>query len=60
MFGLSHFPAVVYFEKGVPNVYDGDSSAEDVQHWIHEHKTGVHAVKVTGPMLNSLKEVNAL
>ncbi len=58
VYGLSHFPAVVYFEGGVPNVYDGDLAAEDVQHWVHEHKTGGHAVKVTGAMLEELKEVS--
>ncbi len=55
-FGLTHLPAVVYFERGVPNVYDGDLTPDDVQHWIHEHKTGAHAVIVTGAMLEMIKE----
>jgi len=52
--GLTILPAVVYYENGVPNVFAGDLTREDVQHWFHEHRTGGHAVRVTGIMLESL------
>jgi hypothetical protein len=52
--GLAQLPAVVYYENGVPNVFAGELTREDVQHWFHEHRTGGHAVKVTGVMLESL------
>ena len=45
---------MVYFEHSIPDVYDGDLTRDDVQHWLHEHKTGGHAVKVTGVMLEEL------
>lgn len=38
--GISHLPALVYFESGVPSIYDGDITAEeDVLAWLIEQRT---------------------
>jgi len=58
-FGLSYLPAVVYFEDRVPNVYDGQHlDVDDIQHWLHEQRTGGGAVKVTGTMLEEIVRVS--
>ncbi|KAL7646704.1 UNVERIFIED_CONTAM: hypothetical protein RMT77_001957 [Armadillidium vulgare] len=37
--GISHLPALVYFEGGVPSIYDGDITAEeDVLEWLIEQR----------------------
>ncbi|ROT67025.1 hypothetical protein C7M84_014912 [Penaeus vannamei] len=37
--GISHLPALVYFEGGVPSIYDGDIQAEeDVLEWLIEQR----------------------
>ncbi|XP_063877640.1 uncharacterized protein LOC135109832 isoform X16 [Scylla paramamosain] len=37
--GISHLPALVYFEGGVPSIYDGDIQAEEqVLEWLIEQR----------------------
>ncbi|XP_076048874.1 hulk isoform X3 [Oratosquilla oratoria] len=37
--GISHLPALVYFEGGVPSIYDGDITAEEeVLEWLIEQR----------------------
>jgi thiol-disulfide isomerase/thioredoxin len=39
-FGVEDFPALIYFERGSPSIYEGDLAAEeDVLQWLILQKT---------------------
>lgn len=48
-------PAVVYFEKGIPNVYDGDLEEEDeFLQWLVDQLEKDEIEDVTDEMLDKL------
>ncbi|XP_066251341.1 uncharacterized protein hlk isoform X2 [Euwallacea similis] len=54
-YGLDSLPCVVYFEKGIPNVYDGDLEEEDeFLQWIVEQLEKDEIEDVTDEMLDKL------
>lgn len=53
--GLDTLPAVVYFEKGIPNVYDGDLEEEDdFLQWLVDQLEKDEIEDVTDEMLDKL------
>lgn len=53
--GLDSLPSVVYFEKGIPNVYDGDlEEEEDFLQWLVEQLEKDEIEDVTDEMLDKL------
>ncbi|XP_056632334.1 uncharacterized protein LOC130442335 isoform X2 [Diorhabda sublineata] len=54
-YGLDSLPAVVYFEKGIPNVYDGDlEQEEEILQWLVEQLEKDEIEDVTDEMLDKL------
>lgn len=54
-YGLDSLPAVVYFEKGIPNVYDGDLAQEDeFLEWLVQQLEKDEIEDVTDEMLDKL------
>lgn len=54
-YGIDHIPAIVYFEKQVPNVYDGDlQDEEEMLHWLVEQLEKDEIEDVTDEMLDKL------
>lgn len=54
-YGLDDLPAVVYFEKGIPNLYDGDLEEEDdFLQWLVEQLEKDEIEDVTDEMLDKL------
>lgn len=54
-FGLDSLPSVVYFEKGIPNVYDGDLHEEDeFLEWLVQQLEKDEIEDVTDEMLDKL------
>lgn len=61
-YGIDSVPAIVYFEKQVPNVYSGDLlNEEDILHWLVSQLERDEIEDVTDEMLDRLvKEGNTL
>ncbi|XP_060526342.1 uncharacterized protein LOC132701986 isoform X2 [Cylas formicarius] len=54
-YGLDSLPSVVYFEKGIPNVYDGNLEEEDeFLEWLVEQLEKDEIEDVTDEMLDKL------
>ncbi|KAF7270389.1 hypothetical protein GWI33_016650 [Rhynchophorus ferrugineus] len=54
-YGLDTLPSVVYFEKGIPNLYDGDlEEEEDLLNWLVEQLEKDEIEDVTDEMLDKL------
>ncbi|CAH1113502.1 unnamed protein product [Psylliodes chrysocephalus] len=54
-YGLDSLPAVVYFEKGIPNIYDGDlEEEEEILEWLVEQLEKDEIEDVTDEMLDKL------
>ncbi|CAH1962777.1 unnamed protein product [Acanthoscelides obtectus] len=54
-YGLESLPIVVYFERGIPNVYDGDiEEEEDILEWLVEQLEKDEIEDVTDEMLDKL------
>ncbi|XP_045120686.1 uncharacterized protein LOC123510033 isoform X5 [Portunus trituberculatus] len=52
--GISHLPALVYFEGGVPSIYDGDiARGREVLSWLvaHSRLTDTSVVAITSRLL---------
>lgn len=60
--GLESVPAIVYFEKGLPNIYDGDLDDEStVLEWLVQQLERDEIEDVTDEMLDKLiKQTKAL
>ena len=55
--GISEFPGLVFFYNGVPNVFEGDITAEEeVLDWLIEMKVESHIELITRPMLETMVE----
>lgn len=56
-YGVSDFPSLVYFEKGIPNVFEGDlMEEEEVLQWLITQRTEDRIELVTRIMLESMVE----
>lgn len=54
-FGIDQMPAVVYFEKGIPNLYDGDlENEEEFLEWLVQQLEKDEIEDVTDEMLDKL------
>lgn len=54
-FGLKSVPAVVYFEKQIPNIYDGDIEDEDaLLHWLIDQLQKDEIEDITNEMMDRL------
>lgn len=54
-YGLDSLPAIVYFEKGIPNVYDGELEEEDeFLEWLVAQLEKDEIEDVTDEMLDKL------
>ncbi|XP_037043198.1 uncharacterized protein LOC119079410 isoform X3 [Bradysia coprophila] len=54
-YGIDSVPAIVYFEKQIPNVYDGDLLDEDeILHWLLEQLEKDEIEDVTDEMLDKM------
>ncbi|KAK9884507.1 hypothetical protein WA026_007346 [Henosepilachna vigintioctopunctata] len=54
-YGLDSLPSIVYFEKGIPNVYDGDLEAEEnILEWLIQQLEKDEIEDVTDEMLDKL------
>lgn len=54
-YGIEHIPAIVYFEKQVPNVFDGDLQDEDqILQWLVEQLEKDEIEDVTDEMLDKM------
>lgn len=54
-FGIDDVPAIVYFEKQIPNVYDGDIENEDeILEWLVDQLEKDEIEDVTDEMLDRL------
>ncbi|KAL4107625.1 hypothetical protein QTP88_017947 [Uroleucon formosanum] len=54
-FGLNSVPAVVYFEKQIPNIYDGDIENEDaLLHWLIDQLQKDEIEDITNEMMDRL------
>ncbi|XP_037956559.1 uncharacterized protein LOC119686146 isoform X3 [Teleopsis dalmanni] len=54
-YGIDTIPAIVYFEKQIPNVYDGDlMDEEQILHWLVEQLEHDEIEDVTDEMLDKM------
>lgn len=54
-FGIDSVPAIVYFEKQVPNIYSGDLlNEEDILHWLVSQTEKDEIEDVTDEMLDRM------
>ena len=56
-YGIEERPTLVVFEKGIPNLYEGDDlkDADEILHWITGEMSGDHTVEaVTDSMLDMM------
>ncbi|XP_013184648.2 uncharacterized protein LOC106130366 isoform X2 [Amyelois transitella] len=56
-FGVTDFPVLVYFEEGIPNVYEGSlAEEEEVLQWLITQKTEDRIELITRVMLEKMVE----
>ncbi|XP_038121964.1 uncharacterized protein LOC6054588 isoform X1 [Culex quinquefasciatus] len=56
-YGVTKFPKLVYFEQGVPTVYEGDmENEEDVLEWLDRQTSSDEIEDVTDEMLDMIIE----
>ncbi len=56
-YGIKEMPALIYFERQIPSVYEGDISAEeDVLQWLVQQKTEDTIESVNRELLEQLIE----
>ena len=55
--GINQFPALVYYEDGIPNIYTGDLRIErNVLDWLIEQRENDEIEEVTDEILDKLIE----
>ena len=55
--GIDEFPALVFYKDAMPNVFDGDITAEEeVLDWLIEVNVESHIELITRPMLEEMVE----
>jgi len=53
-YGIEEFPAMVYFDKRIPNIYSGDMDTVDILVWMTEQTEGCHIESVSVEILSML------
>lgn len=53
-YGIETLPAVVYFDKRIPNLYTGDMNTVDILVWMIEQTEGSHIEAVSEEILSML------
>ena len=53
-YGIFALPAVIHFEDGIPNIYEGVSSHKAILNWLEEQKTTNVIEEVNGVLLDRL------
>ena len=53
-YGIFALPAVVHYENGIPNIYEGVSSHKAILNWLEEQKTTNVIEEVNGVLLDRL------
>ena len=53
-YGIFALPAVIHFEEGIPNIYEGVSSHRAILNWLEEQKTTNVIEEVNGVLLDRL------
>ena len=53
-YGLYQLPSVIYFENGIPNIYEGAPSPRAILNWLEEQKTSNGIEEVNGVLLDKL------
>lgn len=56
-YGIDTFPTLVYFEKRIPHVYEGDlTKEEDLLKWLVHQKKHSEIPEVTNEMMDRIME----
>ena len=53
-YGIFALPAVIHYENGIPNIYEGVSSHKAILNWLEEQKTSNVLEEVNGVLLDRL------
>merc|ERR1719427_1200482 len=53
-YGIESFPAMVYFDKRIPNLYTGEMDTVDILMWMTEQTEGSHIETVSAEILSML------
>eukprot|EP00092_Neocalanus_flemingeri_P058940 GFUD01070340.1.p1 GENE.GFUD01070340.1~~GFUD01070340.1.p1 ORF type:complete len:2430 (-),score=751.56 GFUD01070340.1:121-7410(-) len=53
-YGIYALPAVIHYENGVPNIYEGATSNVAILNWLEEQKTTAAIEEVNGVLLDRL------
>jgi len=53
-YGIESFPAMVYFDKRIPNLYSGELDTVDILVWMTEQTEGSHIEAVSDEILSML------
>ena len=53
-YGIFALPAVIHYENGIPNIYEGVSSHKAILNWLEEQKTTNVIEEVNGVLLDKL------
>ena len=53
-YGLYALPAVIHFEEGIPNIYEGAQSPRSILNWLEEQKTSSGIEEVNAVLLDRL------
>ena len=59
-YGIFSLPTIVYYENGIPNVYDEDMTKTDVLSWLEDQKTGSFIEKVKSYLLSQKRQLHNL
>ena len=53
-YGIDNIPALVYFDKRIPNLYTGEMNTVDILIWMMEQAEGSHIEEVSEELLRTL------
>jgi len=53
-YGIDSLPALVYFDKRIPNIYSGDLDTVDILMWMTEQTEGSHIEEISDELLQTL------
>jgi len=53
-YGIDTLPALVYFDKRIPNIYSGDLDTVDILIWMTEQTEGSHIEEISDELLQTL------
>jgi len=53
-YGIDSLPALVYFDKRIPNIYSGEMDTVDILMWMTEQTEGSHIEEISEELLQTL------